>query len=59
MIEISQELASNLGVSVSAHVKEYNIASQKMFESSGFIKRDEYSSKDEFFYEYKQKNKGF
>ena len=54
MIEISRGLASNLGVSVSAHVKEYNISSQKMFEKSGFIKSDEYSDEDEFFYEYKQ-----
>lgn len=54
MIEISQRLASNLGVNVSAHVKEYNISSQRMFESCGFIKNDEYSDEDEFFYEYKQ-----
>ena len=54
MIEISQGIASNLGVSVSAHVKGYNIASQKMFESAGFIKHDEYSDVNELFYEYNQ-----
>ena len=53
LIKVTKELAFNLGINISAHVKAYNTNSQKMFLRSDFIKNDDYSNTDEYFYEYK------
>lgn len=52
MIGMTKQLASNLGINVSAHVMAYNKNSQQTFEKCGFIKNEEYSVEDEYYYQY-------
>jgi len=53
LIDRAKQLASTLNLDVTAHVKKYNIASQKMFESCGFFRSAENSDDEDYFYRYK------
>lgn len=53
MVGMTKQLASDLGINASAHVMAYNIGSQRTFEKCGFIKNIEYSSADEYYYQYR------
>lgn len=58
LLSIGKEMADKLSLPVYAHVREYNIGSQKTFEKCGFEKEDTYRTKDSFFYAYGQKRIG-
>ena len=45
-----KKIAFSLSVEVTADIREYNQASQALFESNGFIRDEEISSADVFFY---------
>ena len=46
----AKQLAHTLGVDLSAHVRDYNINSQRTFEKCGFIKSDVRSTNDNYYY---------
>lgn len=52
-------IARKLNMDVSRHVKDYNIASKRMFESLGFKKIDLYSTVDNNYYLLKQRRLSF
>lgn len=58
LIGMGMTLASNISLPICAHVRDYNIASQKMFEKCGFIKEERYSDRENYFYIYSQKEYG-
>lgn len=58
LISMGQELANKASLPVYAHVREYNIGSQKAFEKCGFEKDDTYRTEESFFYAYNQKSIG-
>lgn len=58
LILMGQELADKVSLPVYAHIREYNIGSQKAFEKCGFEKDDTYRTQDSFFYAYNQKKIG-
>lgn len=58
LIKKAQTIADELGLAIYAHVRNYNIASQKTVESCGFKKSQSESTINNFFYVYKQKDKG-
>ena len=51
MMQMVIDIATAADIAVSADVRDYNIASQKMFQSLGFEKIDEYSTEEGYYYE--------
>lgn len=58
LISMGKEMADSLSLPVYAHVREYNVGSQKTFEKCGFKRENTYRTQDSFFYAYSQKKKG-
>ena len=50
-------IAKKLNMDVSAHARDYNIASRKMFNTLGFEKIEKYSTKENYFLYLKQRKK--
>ena len=57
LVELAKDYAKAKEMSVYCHVREYNVASQEMFKSCGFIKNDSLSTEDNFFYCYEELKK--
>ncbi len=58
LIVMSKDMADKLSLPVYAHVREYNIGSQKTFEKCGFKRDDTYRTEDSYFYAYTEKKIG-
>lgn len=58
LITMGKDMADKLSLPVYAHVREYNIGSQRAFEKCGFEKEDTYRTQDSYFYVYNQKKIG-
>lgn len=58
LVSMGTDMADKLSLPVYAHVREYNVGSQKTFEKCGFEKEDTYRTQDSFFYAYSQKKMG-